>query len=270
MLKYLRLIFSCGFRILHDYFKWMLRYARHPERYPFKERYDAVRGVITFSLKKMRISMKVDGLEIFNSQTGSCVLVSNHLSMIDILSLIALSEKPLSFISKKEVYRYPFVGKCLRALEGGFIDRKDLRQNVAVLAEAEKRLQANYCSYVIYPEGHRGEDPFGPLQTFHPGSFKIAYRSGVPVIAMAEFGTFRILDRKSNFKSFPFQFKFFPPYLKGDYEIMPTTEFAPLLQKKIEDELDNMKKNDQEYFFAKKEKSYPPEPQWWKVYLRHE
>jgi len=270
MFKYLRLIFGCGFRIIHDYFKWMIRYSRHPERYPFQERYEAVRGIIIFSLKKMRISMKVEGFENLTSQKGSFVLIANHLSMLDILSLIALSEKPLSFISKKEVYHFPFVGRCLRALEGGFIDRDNLRQNVAVLADAEKRLAANYCSYVIYPEGHRGRDPFGPVQTFHPGSFKIAYRAGVPVIAMAEFGTFRILDRKSDCRSYPFQVKFFTPFLKEFYEKMPTTEFAPFLEKTIGDELEIMKSYDRDYFKEKKEKSKPVNPEWWETYRSHE
>ena len=99
MFKFLRLVLLCGPRILWDYFAWMLRYSRHPERYPFEVRYAAARKLIVKTIKRFRLNMQVEGLEYLNSQKGPFVLVANHQSMMDVLVLVAISERPLTFIS---------------------------------------------------------------------------------------------------------------------------------------------------------------------------
>lgn len=270
MFKFLRLVLLCGPRILWDYFAWMLRYSHHPERYPFEVRYAAARKLIVKTIKRFRLNMQVEGLEYLNSQKGPFVLVANHQSMMDVLVLVAISERPLTFISKKEVKKYPFVGRVMSSVEGSMLDRSDLRQNVAIMDEAERRLNAGYCSYAVYPEGTRNKDPNGPMLPFHPGSFKLAYRTGVPIIPMAEYGNFRPFKRKFNYKSYPIQIKIFPPYFKEDYLKMATTDFAPIVEQKVSDEIEAMKKRDQAYMDAKKYKQYPPDPQWWTVYLHNE
>jgi 1-acyl-sn-glycerol-3-phosphate acyltransferase len=267
MFKFLRLICLCAPRILYDYFAWMLRYSIHPERYTFEVRYAAARKLIIKTIKNFRLNLQVDELEILNNEKRAFVLVSNHLSMMDALVLVAISERPITFITKKEVKKSPFAGRVLRSVEGSLLDRKDLRQNVAVMEEAERRLNAGYCSYVVYPEGHRNPDPFGPMLPFHPGSFKLAYRTGVPVIAMAEFGNFRPFKRQLNYKSYLIQVRFFRPHEKEEYLAMTTTEFAPLVEKQVSDEVEAMKIKDKAYMDSKAYKQYPPDPQWYEVYV---
>jgi 1-acyl-sn-glycerol-3-phosphate acyltransferase len=270
MFKFLRLVLVCSPRIIWDYFAWMLKYSRHPERYPFEVRYAAARKLVIKTIKHFRLNLQVEGLENLNNQKGAALVVANHQSMMDALLLVAISERPLTFISKKEVKRYPFVGRVMRAVEGSLLDRSDLRQNVAIMDEAERRLNADYCSYAVYPEGTRNRDPQGPMLPFHPGSFKLAYRTGVPVIPMAEYGNFRPFRRSLNYKSYLIQIRIFKPHFKEEYLKMTTTDFAPIVEKEVADEVEAMKKRDQAYLEAKRYKSYPPDPQWWTVYLKDE
>ena len=44
--KTLRILLRGGWAVLSAYFKWMIRYSRHPERYSLEERYNAVRKLV--------------------------------------------------------------------------------------------------------------------------------------------------------------------------------------------------------------------------------
>ena len=45
-LHYGRAVAIAGGTIIVDYFKWMRKYAKHPEKYPFDKRYKDVRKLL--------------------------------------------------------------------------------------------------------------------------------------------------------------------------------------------------------------------------------
>ena len=55
----------------------------------------------------------------------SYVYVSNHTSNLDALALLAVIDRPLRFIAKKELSRIPLFGWAARRMGHVFIDRKD-------------------------------------------------------------------------------------------------------------------------------------------------
>ena len=64
-----------------------------------------------------------------------------------------------------------------------FLDRKDIKQGLKTILEGIEKVKSG-ISICIFPEGTRNKvnDTFLP---FHEGSFKIAEKSGCPIIPMS-------------------------------------------------------------------------------------
>jgi 1-acyl-sn-glycerol-3-phosphate acyltransferase len=232
----------------------MKRYSRHPERYPLAKRYAKVRSLVIFVFKYLRLDIKVEGIDYLNKREGTALIVSNHLSDLDALALIYLSEKPISYVAKKETAKFPFIGVAIKCLEGVFMDRKDLRQSVEVLSRVEKKMSEGNLSYVIFPEGTRNRNPKSPLLPFHPGSFKLAFRTNAPIIPVAIYGTFRPFQKNLDYKRFPVEITIGKPIDKEQYAGKTTAEIASDVESTIQNQVTADIAYDERFFLEGKEK----------------
>ena len=246
--KWLRLIFTFGVRLVFSYIFWMARYARHPEKKPIEHRYKKIRGLSIDLCSKLHIELKAKGQEQLASLEGSNLIVMNHLSVMDIVLLIALSEKPLTFIAKKEVEKMPFVGKCLKCISGYFLDREDPKQAVRLFMKVGKQMRESGGNVVVYPEGTRLKEPFLATQEFHAGSFKLVEWGHANLLRVAAFGTFRPLGKSENERSFPFEITFFPLVNYEDMKGKSTQEIAENSHELIAKEVASFQKYDKEFY----------------------
>ena len=74
-----------------------------------------------------------------------------------------------------------------------FLDRKDLRKGLEMVLTAIDKVK-NGISIFIYPEGTRNKTD-QPLGEFHKGSFKIAQKSGCPIIPVVMNHSDEILEK---------------------------------------------------------------------------
>jgi 1-acyl-sn-glycerol-3-phosphate acyltransferase len=77
-------------------------------------------------------------------------LVSNHLSYVDIVSLMAILD--CVFVSKNDVANWFAIGRLARMVGTIFIDRENNRSILAALKEIDSALK-NKMSVVVFPEG---------------------------------------------------------------------------------------------------------------------
>ena len=116
------------------------------------------------------------------------LLVSNHKSLFDpIAALAVLKDWNVTFVSKPSNLRIPLVGTVLYAAGFLAIDRENDRNALKTILTAADYLKRDLCSIGIYPEGTRSRQP--GMLPFHPGSFKIAQRAGVPLVIACTLGT---------------------------------------------------------------------------------
>jgi len=110
---------------------------------------------------------------------GPFILMSNHQSNFDILTLIATIPRRIYWIAKKELFDIPLFGPSMR--RGGYIplDRSDGRKALKSMDNAAAIIRQG-SSVVMFPEGTRSRD--GQLLPFKRGGFMLAVRAGVPVI----------------------------------------------------------------------------------------
>lgn len=104
------------------------------------------------------------------------LLVSNHLSYIDILVLA--SRLDAVFVSKQEIASWPVIGILCRAMGTVFINRESRRDISRVLEEMDHKLNCD-VGIVLFPEGTSTNG--SEVLRFLPSLLEIAVRLGRPV-----------------------------------------------------------------------------------------
>ena len=123
--------------------------------------------------------------------------VGNHRSIFDIVLCYPRVPNPTGFIAKKEVLKVPLLNIWMIYLDCLFLDRKDLRKGLEMVLTAIDKVK-NGISIFIYPEGTRNKTD-EPLGEFHKGSFKIAQKSGCPIVPVVVTKTDEILEKHAPF-----------------------------------------------------------------------
>lgn len=114
------------------------------------------------------------------------VITLNHNSMVDILCLYKI---PLVFkwVSKREVYRIPVVGRLLLMHGDIVINRASAKEAMQLVHDKGKEWLAKGASISIFPEGTRSKD--GEIHNFKAGAFILAKDAGVPILPIVLDGT---------------------------------------------------------------------------------
>lgn len=152
-----------------------------------------IQAVFRFILWITGVKVTVIGEE--NVPKDSPVLyIGNHRSYFDILLTYVRCPLRTGYIAKKEMERYPLLSNWMRYLHCLFLDRKDIKQGLKTILEAIEKIKSG-ISICIFPEGTRNtnEDELDMLP-FHDGSFKIATKSGCPIIPIAMNNTAEIFE----------------------------------------------------------------------------
>ncbi len=106
--------------------------------------------------------------------------VGNHRSIFDVVLCYPRVPNPTGFISKKEILKVPLLNIWMIYMDCLFLDRSDMRKGLEMVLSAIDKVK-NGISIFIYPEGTRNKTD-KPLGEFHKGSFKIAQKSGCPIV----------------------------------------------------------------------------------------
>ena len=246
--QYLKVVLICGPAIIYYHFRYMVKFARNPSKYPLEERYAVARKEIQMVLKHFHVDSKIENLEMFTKSNEKALLISNHLSFVDPLMIIAKSEKPVTFVAKKEVFDYPFAGKVAKALEVFGLDRENLMSQLSEIKKIICYLKdPNKPSVIIYIEGTRNKHPENECLEFHPGTLKISQMAGVKLMIGATYGSFRVLSKTSYLKSYPCFFKLMNTIEAEEAKKENTVVFAQKLKEKIDRQVDDFRRQDIKY-----------------------
>jgi 1-acyl-sn-glycerol-3-phosphate acyltransferase len=138
------------------------------------------------------VEVEVHGLE--NMDAGrNYVVMSNHVSYVDIVALfLALPVIP-GFLAKRELTRVPFLAQALRSGGHVVIDRGQTTA-VQTIQNAAEQVRGGK-TVLIFPEGTRGDSD--TVGSFKKGGFYLAKASGVPILPVGLRGSRDIFPRGS-------------------------------------------------------------------------
>ncbi|MDA0718674.1 MAG: lysophospholipid acyltransferase family protein [Bacteroidetes bacterium] len=125
---------------------------------------------------------------------ASYMFVANHVSMIDIMLMLYVANRPFVFVGKKELAKIPIFGFFYR--RGCIlVDRNDPASRRSVYAQAQKRLSEG-LGVCIFPEGGVPNLKID-LAPFKDGAFRLAVEHQIPIAPMT------FVDNK---RRFPYSF----------------------------------------------------------------
>ena len=127
------------------------------------------------------VRLTAAGLE--NIPDGQPVLyVANHRSYFDIVIGYTLVKGECGFVEKKEMEKIPLLSNWMRNLHCLFLDRENIKEGLKTILAAIDSVKKG-VSIWIFPEGTRSKE--AGMLPFKEGSFKIAEKSGCPIIPVA-------------------------------------------------------------------------------------
>lgn len=129
-------------------------------------------------------NLVVTGLD--NIPEENSLFIANHRSLLDSPLLMAIVKEPLSFISKMEMKKVPIFSQWMQVLQCLFLDRSNSRAGLKTILQGIDNLKTG-DNLAIFPQGTRSMgDEF---LSFKAGSFKLAVKSGKPIVPIAIHGT---------------------------------------------------------------------------------
>jgi 1-acyl-sn-glycerol-3-phosphate acyltransferase len=191
--------------------------------YPFDKR----RVVVHFISKLITDTvLGIFGREVIGGENidrkQPYVIVINHTSMMDIMSIYPL---PLVFkwVSKREVYRIPMVGRLLFMHGDIVINRASTKEAMQLVHTRGMEWLKKGASVSIFPEGTRSKD--GEIHNFKAGAFILAKDAEVPILPVVLAGTNNMVRNRifMNWKN-RIRIKVLPPVSKEEVVARPIKE----------------------------------------------
>jgi 1-acyl-sn-glycerol-3-phosphate acyltransferase len=138
------------------------------------------------------VRVLVEGLDKVDP-ARTYIFMSNHASNIDPPLLLPLIPRRTSVMVKKELFRYPVLGKTMRMGSLVPVDRGDREAGIAAVRAAAQVIRRG-INMTIYVEGRRSLD--GELLPFKKGPFYLAMESNVPVVPVTISGSHYVMPKK--------------------------------------------------------------------------
>jgi 1-acyl-sn-glycerol-3-phosphate acyltransferase len=142
-------------------------------------------------LKACGIRVEVEGADQ-TFDAPAYLVMANHTSYFDVISLCASVPIPLRFVAKRELGHIPFLGWAMRLGAAIMIDRGDREKAIASIQRAGRSIREGR-SVLMFPEGTRTPpDALGPMKK---GPFHLALEALVPVLPVGLSGTGEVLPK---------------------------------------------------------------------------
>ncbi len=159
-----------------------------------KEDYQCLRMV----QKAFQLMLVVAGTDITvigeeNIPDGAVLFIGNHRSYFDILLTYSRCRNLTGYVAKKEMLRYPLLRNWMERLYCLFLDRENPREGLKTILTAIDYMKRG-ISICIFPEGTRNDGEECSMLPFHSGSFKIAEKSGCPIVPISMNNTSEIFE----------------------------------------------------------------------------
>ena len=152
-----------------------------------------IRWIFRVLLAGAGVKVTVIGQDRIPSDTA-VLYVGNHRSIFDIILTYVRSPRATGYVAKKELGKIPLFAQWARYIGCLFFNRNDIKEGMKMILDGVAMLKAGK-SVFIFPEGTRNKNESDlPLLPFHEGSFKMASKSGCPIVPVAFCNTINIWE----------------------------------------------------------------------------
>ncbi len=197
------------------------------------------RGMIRHYIRAVvclaRIKVVAKGLEKLPKE-GRYLLVCNHLCIADPAVLLhCFPGSQLAFVSKRENDDMFLVGQLMHKLQCQLLNRENDREALKTILKCVEILKQDRASIAVFPEGYCSED--GLLHHFRPGVFKIAQKTGVPIVVCTLKGTTDIIPKLKKLRPSRTEMHLVGVVQPEEYQGHSTVEIADRVFRMMADDL---------------------------------
>ena len=128
-----------------------------------------------------------------NMPDEATLYVGNHRSFFDILVLYVQCIGLTGFIAKDSMEKIPSLRVWMRYLYCLFLNRDDMKQGMKVILQAIDYVKSG-VSICVFPEGTRNKGEELSMLPFKEGTFKIALKTGCPIVPISINNTAEIFE----------------------------------------------------------------------------
>lgn len=149
-----------------------------------------VQAVFRLCLKTAGVRTTLIGEENL-VKDGPALYVLNHRSIFDVLLVYVQMPDLAGFVAKNELRKAPLLNIWMKFVHCLFLDRSSTREGLKTILKAIEQIRAG-ISICICPEGTRSRSD--TMLPFKDGSFKIALKTGCPIVPIALNNTSAIFE----------------------------------------------------------------------------
>ena len=161
--------------------------------------------------------------------SGGVLLVSNHLSYLDVFFLGIPLRRPLNYVARSTLF-VPVLATLMRSVGAFPIQREGI--GASGMKETLRRLRSGGI-VTLFPEGTRSPD--GDLGPLKPGIAVLVSRAGVPVVPVGLAGTFEIWPRHRLVPvPHPVRIHYGRPIFPAELEGMDTEAITALIRDRLQ------------------------------------
>lgn len=144
--------------------------------------------------------LKITGVKITvigeeNVPDEPVLFIGNHRSFFDILLTYTRCKRLTGYIAKKEMEHIPSLSTWMRNLYCLFIDRESPKEALKTILKAIEYVKQG-VSICIFPEGTRNKGEELSMLPFKEGAFKIATKTGCPIVPISMNNTCAIFEKQ--------------------------------------------------------------------------
>lgn len=181
------------------------------------------------SLVLVRLHTK--GLEK-TPKEGRFLLVCNHLFVADPGVLLhCFKTSQLAFITKKENLKLPIIAPIMHRILCQPVDRENDRAALKTILKCISLIKEDKVSIGVFPEGYTSRD--GKLHPFRAGVFKIAQKTGVPIVVCTLQNTQSIFKNLAKLKKTDVELHLTDVIMPEEYKGMSTVEISDCVYERM-------------------------------------
>ena len=140
---------------------------------------------ITEAIEKCGARVTIEGFDNFSNIDGPCVFIANHMSTLETFILPAMISifKPVTFVVKESLLRYPIFHHIMRSRDPIVVERKDARADFSTVMQGGVERLGKGTSIIVFPQSTRRLSI--DRQHFNSMGIKLARKAGVPAVPIA-------------------------------------------------------------------------------------
>jgi len=216
-----------------------MQYLVKPEIYNEEKSYKYAHYIVDLMQRTGHIKTKGYGMENLPKE-GGYMMYPNHQGKYDAYGIVGVHEKPCSVVMDEAKSRGPFITEVIDLLHGKRMSLKDTRQAMTVILEMSREV-AEGRRYILFPEGGYVVGRKNGMGEFKAGCFKISLKTKTPIVPVVLWDSYKVYN-SWEFRPVKTEVHFLKPIPYEEFKDMNTQEIAAMVQGRIQDKLDELKK----------------------------